>query len=135
MEKIVLNNRIKTFGKTVTTFPAGISEAFNELMKATGDDTVERDYYGISYMENGKMIYKAVTEEKHDGEAEKFNYPETIIIQGEYYAEPLKDWRNKTECIKDIFEEMMKDEHVDKMKPAIEWYKSNDEMLCMLRAL
>ena len=29
---------------------------------------------------------------------------------------------------------MMHDEHVDKTKPALEWYKSDEEMLCMVKA-
>jgi len=136
MEKIVLNSDLKVFGVEVKTFPAGIGEAFMELIKKTGDAAGERNYYGVSSMiEEGKMIYKALAEEKFVGEAEKYNYKESIIEKGEYLSETLKNWRSKTDCIKDIFYEMVKDERVDKKKPCVEWYKNDDEMLCMVKTL
>ena len=85
--------------------------------------------------DKGQMIYKAVAEEKYDGEAKKYNYEESTIEKGTYYFEILKDWRNNTQCIKDIFGEMIKDAHVDKTKPAVEWYKNDNEMLCMIKAI
>ena len=81
------------------------------------------------------MFYYATAEEKQEGEAEKYNYESRIIEKGEYFAESLKNWRSKTECIKDVFIEMMKSDSVNKTKPAIEWYKNDEEMLCMLKAI
>jgi len=135
MEKIIFENDIKVFGIEVKTFPSGIDEAFKQLIDKTGDAAGAREYYGISYMnDKGRMIYKAVAEEKYDGEAKEHTYEESAIEKGTYYFEVLKDWRNNTQCIKDIFGEMLKDEHVDKTKPAVEWYKNNEEMLCMIKA-
>jgi hypothetical protein len=134
MEKIVFENDINLFGKTVTTFPLGIGEAFDELIKATGDCAAERNYYGLSYITNdGKIIYTVAAEEKYSGEAEKFNYQESIIEHGEYVSEVLHNWKNCTGEIKNIFEAMMNDEHVDKTKPCIEWYKDDEEMLCLMK--
>lgn len=135
MEKINLENDIKAFGLQVTTFPTGIDEAFNELIKKTGDSAGNRNYYGISEFKNGRMYYYAAAEEKQDGEAEKFNYESYTIKGGEYFAETLKNWRSKTNCIKDIFSEMMKDNRIDKTTPAIEWYKNDEQMLCMVKAI
>jgi len=59
MGKLIFENDVKVFGIEVKTFPAGIGEAFDELIKRTGDCAGERNYYGISSMNNdGKMIYK-----------------------------------------------------------------------------
>lgn len=135
MEKFTIEKNLNVFGREVATFPAGIGEAFDELIKKTGDCAGERNYYGVSSMnENGKIIYKAVAEEKYEGEAEKFNYEKDTIEQGEYLYETLYHWANKTSMIKDIFHEMMHDEHVDTRKPCVEWYKNDEEMLCMLKA-
>ena len=68
-------------------------------------------------------------------EAEKFNYEKSVIEQGEYFFEVLNYWKNKTACIKDIFQEMMHDGQVDKTKPCVEWYKNDEEMLCMVKAI
>jgi predicted transcriptional regulator YdeE len=136
MEKLIFETDLKVFGIEVKNFPEGIQEAFDELIKKTGDSAGAREYYGLSSMNsNGKIIYKAVAEEKYEGEAAKYNYEESIIEKGKYLFTSLKNWRSKTHCIKDIFNEMMKDEHVNKMKPCVEWYKNDEEMLCMVKAL
>ena len=136
MEKLIFENDVKVFGIEVNTFPAGISNAFDELIKATGDAAGERNYYGVSSMnKDGKMLYKAVAEEKFDGEATVFNYEKSTIEKAEYLYEVLKQWRGKTACIKDYFHLMMQDENVDKTKPCVEWYKNDEEMLCMVKAI
>lgn len=136
MEKYIFENGLKVFGIEVKNFPAGIDEAFDELIKKTGDCAGEREYYGVSSINSeGKMIYKAVAEEKNEGEAEKYNYEKSLIEKGEYLYKELKDWRNNTNCIKDIFMNMMQDDKVNKAKPCVEWYKNDEEMLCMMKAI
>ena len=34
---------------------------------------------------------------------------------------------------KDVFHEIMQDERADHTKPAVEWYKNDDDMLCMVK--
>ncbi len=133
MEKYNFMNDVKAFGITVLTFPAGIGEAFDELIKKTGDCAGSRNYYGISEFKNGKMFYYAVAEEKSPGEAEKYEYERFTIEKGDYLATTLNDWKNKTNCIKDIFSEIIKDPAVNKTKPAIEWYKDENEMMCLVK--
>jgi hypothetical protein len=134
MEKLVFGNDVKVFGKAVTIVPLKVGEAFNELIKATGDPAGQRNYYGISYIDSrGNISYKAVAQEKYIGEAEKFNYETSTIEHGEYIFEVLRNWRNCTGEIKNIFLRMMNDEHTDKTKPCIEWYKNDDEMLCLMK--
>jgi len=136
MDKYNFENDINTFGVEVKNFPAGVDEAFNELITKTGDAAGKRNYYGVSNMDsNGKMIYKALAEEKYKGEAKEYAYEQITIEKGDYYFEVLKDWRTKTTCIKDIFNEMMNDKRIDKTKPAVEWYKNDEEMWCMVKAI
>jgi hypothetical protein len=134
MERTLLENDVHVFGKTVTTFPLGIAEAFNELMTATGNCATERNYYGLSYVANDtNILYKAVAQERYNGEAKQFDYETSIIESGEYVFEVLHDWKNCTGEIKNIFQSMIDDVHTDKTKPCIEWYKSDDEMLCLMK--
>jgi DNA-binding cell septation regulator SpoVG len=63
----------------------------------------------------------------------KYNCDNLTIEKGEYLVKPLYDWRTKTDCIKDIFHEIMQDERADHTKPAVEWYKNDEEMFCMVR--
>jgi hypothetical protein len=133
METYSLKNDLKVFGKEVTTFPRGVSNAFHELITIIPDGS-NRAYYGLSHMdETGKIIYKAAAEEKYAGEAEEFNYNRYLIEKGEYLAVALSDWRDKTDCIKDIFHEMMEDDRADKTKEVVEWYKTEKEMLCLVK--
>ncbi len=132
MEKYNLLNDVKTFGKQVETFPQGIKEAFDELVKMVGGFT--RSFYGISKAgDDGKMLYYAVAEEKFDGEAEKYNCETFVIEKGEYSIMRLNDWETKTNLINEIFHEILSDSSINRTKPAIEWYKNKDEMFCMVK--
>ena len=124
---------MKVFGVQVKTFPNGIGEAFDALVKMLPGG-FDRSYYGISYMSNdGAMVYIAAAIEKEEGEAEKYNCERYTIEKGEYLAITVNDWRSKTDCIKDVFYEIIKDSRIDKTRPAIEWYKDEKEMICMVK--
>lgn len=134
MEIYNLANNIHVFEFEVKSFPLGISEAFNELISKTGDSVGARSYFGIiKTNKEGKTVYYAAAEEKETGEAEKFNYDEDTIEGGEYLIVKINDWRTKTGSIKDVFHEIFQDSRVDKEMPCVEWYKNENEMLCMVR--
>jgi len=133
MDTYNLKNDLKVFGKEVTTFPLGIKEAFSALQNMIPDG-FKRSYYGLSHMDQtGKIIYKATVEEKYDGEAENYNCERYIIEKGEYLSVPINDWLEKTDCIKDVFHDMMEDNRADKTKDVVEWYKTETEMLCLVK--
>ncbi len=133
METYIIEKNMIVFGKVVKNFPQGIGEAFDALIKMISGK-FDRDYYGISYMDkNGKMIYYAAAIEKYNGEAEKFNCEKLTIEKGKYICVTVKNWPQKTNSINTVFQEIMKNDKADKTKPAIEWYKNDDEMLCMVK--
>ena len=135
MEKFKIPEDITTFGARVKTFPTGVGEMFDKLSKEL-EKGVNRPWYGISWMDNkGNVVYYANSAELFPGEAEKYKYETLVIEKGEYYSEPVKNWRSNIECIKDVFHDMMKSEKTDNRKPCIEWYKSDDEMLCLIKAV
>ncbi|HET6996886.1 MAG TPA: hypothetical protein VFI06_17955 [Chitinophagaceae bacterium] len=134
MKTITLPKDISIFGVQVKTFPQGIPEAFDNLVKMIPGG-FNRSYYGISYRENGKMIYYAVAEELNAGEAEKYSCERLTIKKGKYLAEELRNWRSKTDQVRDIFQLLVEDERTDKTTPAVEWYKNEDEMLCMVKTI
>lgn len=133
MKEYTFENDVNVFGVNVTTFPSGISDAFNELIKETGDCAGARDYYGISEFKDGRMVYYAVAAEKFKGESEKYNYEKLSIEKGKYASVTVFDWRKKTDCIKDVFGEILQHPQVDKTKPAIEWYRNDNEMICLVK--
>jgi len=133
METYDLKKDLKVFGKEVKTFPQAVKEAFSSLLNMIPDG-FKRSYYGLSYMDDkGKMVYIATAEEKDEGEAEKYNCERYTVEKGEYLAVTLDDWLKKVDCIKDIFHEIMEDDRADKTRPVVEWYKTETEMLCLVR--
>lgn len=133
MEKYTLKDDIKVFGICIKTFPLGIGDAFETLAKKISEG-YDRSYYGITQMINEEIIYIAAAEEKYEGEAEKNNCELYIIEKGDYLMTLIRDWRKKTDCIKDVFLEMIQEGGYDNAKPYIEWYKDDDEMLCMVKS-
>ena len=133
METYNLKSDLKVFGKEVRTFPLGVAEAFHELITMIPDGS-HRAYYGISHIdEMGKIIYKAAAEENYAGEAEKYNCKRYLIEKGEYLAVSITNWRDNTDCIKDAFHDMMEDDRADKTGEVVEWYKTETEMLCLVK--
>jgi predicted transcriptional regulator YdeE len=122
---------INVIGIHVTTFPNGIKEAFGSLMKTLGND---RAYYGISWMdENNNVQYYAMAKEVFPDEGKQYNYELLTIEKGEYQSETLHNWMSKTDSIKDIFHNLMANNKPSNCHPCIEWYKSDEEMLCMIK--
>ena len=138
MENIVIEemnfpHSLKVFGVHVNTFPDVIGAAFDALMNRMPQDR-SRSYFGISEMAaNGDILYYAAAEETFAGEARKYGYDIYIVKQGEYLTVTLTNWRKKIACIKDVFDAMLDDDRIDKENPCIEWYKNDDEMVCMVK--
>jgi hypothetical protein len=133
MEKIHLNTDIKVFGFEVKTFPEGIGEAFDALVKKVPDG-FGRDYYGITFRDtNNRVVYLATAVEKENGEAEKYECERFTITKGDYATETVWNWRTKTDLIKHVFDHLFNTIQGTPTGPCIEWYKDNDEMLCMVR--
>lgn len=132
MEKYHIDNNITAFGKPVTTFPAGIPEAFDELMALFPKDD-PRPYYGISQCTENGILYIAAAHQVKDGEAEKFNYQKYTIEKGDYLAVTVTEWMQKTETIKNVFASLMNDHRSDTSKPCIEIYKNDWEMICLMK--
>lgn len=132
MEKYLIQDDITVFGVQVPNFPVGVGAAFEKLVQ-TLPGGLNRPYFGICSVQDGKLLYYATTAETFPGEAALYNYEIRNVEKGEYMMEPIKDWKDKTDCIKDVFTRLVKQPDVDLEKPCVEWYKNDDEMLCMLR--
>ena len=135
MEELNIAADIKVFGQPVKTFPQGIGKAFDKLIQMLPGG-FDRSFYGISFMgKNGGMIYIAAAIELLEGEAEKYNCERYTIEKGNYLAEKITMWRDKTASINNVFHQLMQNNNADKTKPAVEWYKSEAEMFCMVKSI
>jgi hypothetical protein len=132
METYHVPHNVKVLGNVVETFPAGIGEAFDALIKMLPEGD-KRLYYGISWCSGNDITYIAAAEQKTENEATQFGCKIYIIEKGDYLCIPVYDWRRKTASIKNVFEEIMKDARADNKEPAIEIYKNEKEMFCLVK--
>ena len=132
MKEYVISNDINVIGSEVKTFPFGIDHAFQELVKRIPGG-FSRPYYGIGECIDGKIIYIAAALEKSEGEGKQLRLQSYKIEKGNYLSEQITDWRSKTSCIKDVFEDMYKDDRADRSAPSIEIYENDDLMRCLVK--
>ena len=133
METYNIQYDIRVFGRQVITFPLGVKNVFDELVN-TVPERLNRSFYGLSHLDTeGNVIYYAAVEEYVAGEGKKLGYDYYTIEKGEYLSVAIKDWHSKTDSIKDVFHEMMQDKRFDNITPCVEWYKSDQEMICMVK--
>lgn len=133
METFELKEDLKVICNTAKSFPDGIKEAFDTL-QATLPDCEKRTWYGLSSPnEKGVIIYKAAVTELHDGEAEKAGYTPFTIVEGEYISETIIDWMKNPQIIGSTFMKLLEDPRIAHDGYCLEWYKNDNEVLCLVR--
>lgn len=131
MEKYELKNDIRVVCIAASSFPDGIQEAFDALKKRTRDS--DGTLYGISQPDrNGVVQYKAAKEVK-EGEAGQDGMETLIIPKGIYLTETIMGWKKRTGEIPDVFQTLLSNENIDKKSFCVEWYKSEEQLVCMVR--
>ena len=132
MEQYTLATDTKVFCTIAKSFPEGIQEAFLTLEKMLSKEG--RTFYGISYKnDSGVIVYKAAVSEIFSGEAETHGFENFVIKQGEYLTETIRDWMKHSEKIGETFAALLKTPDYDDTYPCVEWYKSDKEVMCMVR--
>jgi len=132
METLEFKEDIEIICNTVTTFPNYIKEAFDALEESL-PDCEKRNWYGISRPnQKGEIIYKAAATELEDGEAEKFGYHSFTIKKGTYISETILDWMKNPQVIGETFMKLLEDPRIDKEGYCLEWYKSDDLVICLV---
>ena len=133
METTRLNEDLYVRCATVTTFPQGISEAFDKLM-VDFPPASNRNYYGISWMdEQFKIVYKVAANITEPAEAQKPGYEEYVIPKGRYLSEKIENWMQQLPKISETFGKMMEAPDFDKNAACVEWYIDDDQMICMAK--
>lgn len=133
MDKYNLTSDLKVFGRQVSTFPLGIKDAFDHLM-AIVPDANKRSYYGLSRLDDkGGVLYYAAVEEAHKGEAQLYGMDSYTIPKGRYSTVTITNWMQKTDSIKDVFHQLMQGDCADLTTLCVEWYKNDNEMMCMMK--
>lgn len=133
METFTLDNDIKVFYITATSFPDGIMDAHQKLHVLVPFST-QRKYFGISRPENGHdIIYRAATEETYPGEAETYHCETLILKKGSYISTTLHDYMKDLSIIGRTFDELLTHPDIDPNGYCVEWYLNQQDVKCMIR--
>jgi hypothetical protein len=133
MENFNLEKDIKVFYITAKSFPYGIGEAHQKL-KALLPHTEGRQFYGISYLNNGEGIqYKAAVAEAFAGEGGSYDCATFMIKKGSYLRETLIDWQKEDGVVEKTFKQLLSHPRLDKNGYCLEVYLSENDMRCMVK--
>jgi hypothetical protein len=132
MEVYQLEKEVKTFYVEATSFPDGVKQAW-ETLHSKLPSAKGRNFYGISHGSKDGIVYKAAVEENIEGEAEKYGCEAFVIPKGDYLAITIHDYMNHLPLIGQAFRRLLAHPQFDGITPCVEWYKSDEEVICMVK--
>lgn len=115
-------------------FGKGIAESFVRLADKLNTPGQRRECYGIITKENGNLEYYAAFTELYEKEAEDKKLPKRILESGKYVSIVIHEWNKNLLHIGPTFDQILKSGLADANKPCIEFYKSEQELVCMVQA-
>lgn len=129
MEKITIQENIPVICVRAASFPGEVKAAFEKLYSSVPDPH-ERTTYGLSYVENGNLVYKAAFSRKDDDHPEKLGVETDTIPKGEYIADTIHDFENHRDQFQPTFQKLGDSEQKTGTR-GVEWYQGKD-VKCML---
>lgn len=134
MENLTINKEIHLIGVRATSFPDGIMAAYQKLEHVVSS-LKGRTVYGISHGSDNGILYWACAEAKSEAEAVSLGLESYVIKKGTYAAETLTNIQDNEELIGQTFEKLLNHPKLDETGECVEWYKSANEVTCMVRIL
>jgi hypothetical protein len=131
MEEHISNQEIRLFCTPIRSFPDSIPESFNNLEQLLSREG--RTFYGISHGGKNGIVYKVAVTENFEGEGKKYGFDSFVITKGTYLTETIMNWKTQTKTIEVIFNKLLSDPRLDHSFPCLEWYKSDRELVCMVK--
>lgn len=131
MENLTVNTEIQLVCVRATSFPDGIMAAYKKLGQRV--NVKERPVYGISHGSDTGIIYWASAEAKSKSEAAELGLESYTIKKGIYATETLNDITGNEQVIGNAFNRLLNHPKLDETGECIEWYKSANEVICMVR--
>ena len=132
MEKYILSSNINVFCISAKSFPNGILEA-HQTLHLLVPFVKERRFFGISHPNKGTIVYKAVAEEMHWGEAEKLGCEPFTIKNGHYISTVIANFMKDIPSIGRAFQKLLSHPDIDPNGFCVEWYFNDLDLRCMVR--
>lgn len=112
-------------------FPSGIKDAWERLESKLAS-LKGRRFYGLTFFEEGHLVYYAGLEPVDDEEIRALGFPTLPLKGGKYARVKLMDWNDHTDEIGPIFDELMEEYKKDPTGPTVEFYRSQTELHLMI---
>lgn len=112
-------------------FPAGIKDSWRRL-ESKLKSLRGRKFYGLTYFEDGQLVYYAALEPLSEHEIQVLGFPIRQLKGGRYARVKLMDWNRHADEIGPIFEELMETYKKDPNGPSVEFYRSQYELYLMI---
>ena len=135
MEIYKLDSPIIIITEKASDFGKGIGEAFVRLAEKLDNKGQKRDSYGIVLKEEDGMNYYAAYTELYKGEAIEKSLPSFTISSGNYFSIQVREWNKNILHIGPTFDQILKSGKVDTSSPCIEFYKTEEELICIVKAI
>ncbi len=132
MEIITLDNDIKVFYVSALSFPEGIAAA-HQTLHGIIPFSEQRGYFGISRLEQGKIVYKAAAAELYPGDLQDKGLESMLLRKGRYVSETIKNYMDKLPAIKQTFDALLQEPGLDPEGYCVEWYLNDKDLKCMVR--
>lgn len=114
-----------------TEFPAGIKDAWERLESKLAS-LKGRKFYGLTYFEDGHLVYYAGLEPLGAEEIDALGFPTMTLKAGKYARVKLMDWNDHADEIGPIMEWLMEEYKKDHSGPTVEFYRSQKELHLMI---
>jgi len=85
-------------------------------------------------LESGMTYYAGFTE-LYEGEAREKELPSKVIESGHYLSLLVDDWNQNILHIGPTFDRLLQSGRVDISSPCIEFYRTEKELVCMVKSL
>jgi hypothetical protein len=131
----VIENDIELMVEKSNDFGQDIAQSFVRLAEKIGHQNEKRDCYGLITKSEMKTIYYAGFTQVNPNEAKDKNIETMNLPKGNYQSILIENWNQKLLEIGPTFDQILKSGKVDTMSPCIEFYKSESELICMVKAL
>jgi len=129
--KIVDLKDINVLSVKADNFPEGIGDAFIRL-ESKLPSLKGRKFYGTLLSKPEGAEYRACIVPLNENEISALAFEPYTIPGGKYCKTTVKDWENKTNDIKIVFNNLAQNQKVDNKRPQIEFYKSQKELILFL---
>jgi hypothetical protein len=133
METYFLKDNITLLCLEATSFPEGITDAFDRLNKKIPSNG-SRKRYGISHgTENGGIIYRAAVEQVSEDDAAQLNLDKFVLKKGEYVGSRIINYPEHMESIGKTFNKLLANPRLDPNGCCVEIYLNGKDVQCMVR--